>query len=336
MNFKKQRYVKMLLCLLTLVAVFVSLFYFRLNVMPSFLIIATYCISFFFEESIYLYHGSQKLKNTVQFITWDIAVLCSIIFETKITGISLVNSFHILVCFSIFIVFTNEINGNKKKFDSDDLQTDETEDEEETEDTQNVPENNDYSAEYVLSLIDTLTEYKSTADAGIIFEKIICRILEARHFRNVRQTKASGDQGADIIATHNDEIYAIQCKCYKQNITNKAVQEVYTAKAIYHCQKAIVVTNRYFTNSAKTAGDATGVILIDRDMLYFALQNLQQFDMQSIVKLCGNEYLPENNMAVPPSPVYSKKISQDMFDSYVRKYIGENRERESGTYSDTN
>ena len=69
----------------------------------------------------------------------------------------------------------------------------------------------------------------------------------------------------DILAKKAGIKYAIQCKCYATDLGNKPVQEVNTGKTIYHCHVGAVMTNRYFTEGAKQAADATGVLLWNRD-----------------------------------------------------------------------
>lgn len=102
---------------------------------------------------------------------------------------------------------------------------------------------------------------------GQQFEYYCAGLLKKNGFSQVEVTKASGDQGVDILATKDDIRYAIQCKCYSSDLGNKPVQEVHAGKAVYRCQIGVVLTNRYFTQSAKDAAEATGVLLWNRDKL---------------------------------------------------------------------
>lgn len=86
-------------------------------------------------------------------------------------------------------------------------------------------------------------------------------------FCNVEVTRGSGDQGVDVLAEKDGVKYAIQCKCYTSDLGNKPVQEVNTGKTIYRCQVGVVMTNRYFTQGAKDAAEATGILLWDRDVV---------------------------------------------------------------------
>ena len=102
---------------------------------------------------------------------------------------------------------------------------------------------------------------------GHTFEYYCAELLRKNGYRNVEVTKASGDQGIDIIAYKNGVKYGIQCKCYSSNIGNKAVQEVFAGIKFYDCKVGIVMTNRYYTASAKELAAKNGIILYDRDKL---------------------------------------------------------------------
>lgn len=102
---------------------------------------------------------------------------------------------------------------------------------------------------------------------GHEFEHWCANLLRENGFSNVEVTRGSGDQGVDILAQKDGIKYAVQCKCYSKDLGNKPVQEVNAGKTIYHCQIGAVMTNRYFTQGAKEAAEATGVLLWDRDSL---------------------------------------------------------------------
>jgi HJR/Mrr/RecB family endonuclease len=102
---------------------------------------------------------------------------------------------------------------------------------------------------------------------GQSFEYLCADLLRANGFANVEVTKGSGDQGVDILAVKDEIRYAFQCKCYTSDIGNKPVQEVFAGKSIYNCHIGVVLTNSFFTDGAKEAAKATGVLLWDRRKL---------------------------------------------------------------------
>ncbi|MBU3013778.1 restriction endonuclease [Poseidonibacter lekithochrous] len=93
---------------------------------------------------------------------------------------------------------------------------------------------------------------------------------------DARVTKASGDQGADVIVydKNNLAIVVIQCKLYSNPVGNKAVQEIYSAKQHYGASRAIVVTNNTFTKSARQLANSTKVELLHHEDLYDLVEKL--------------------------------------------------------------
>lgn len=108
---------------------------------------------------------------------------------------------------------------------------------------------------------------------GHDFEYWTADMLRNLDFHNVEVTRGSGDQGVDVLAEKDGIKYAIQCKRYSSNLGNTPIQEVYAGKAIYHCQIAAVITNQYFTESARELAVATGTLLWDRDFIRNYLDN---------------------------------------------------------------
>jgi restriction system protein len=81
-------------------------------------------------------------------------------------------------------------------------------------------------------------------------------------------TGMSGDQGVDILARQDDFSVAIQCKLYFGNpVGNKAVQEAHAAAGYSDADRAVVVSNRDFTNSAEQLARKLGVLLLHHSEL---------------------------------------------------------------------
>lgn len=123
-----------------------------------------------------------------------------------------------------------------------------------------IPDNTSSNNEYT-----TKVYYDSLE--GHEFEYFCADLLRKNGFINVEVTQGSGDDGIDILAEKDDIKYAIQCKCYSDNIGNKAVQEAYAGVQMYKCDIGVVLTNRYFTESAKRTALETRIKLWDRDKL---------------------------------------------------------------------
>ena len=101
---------------------------------------------------------------------------------------------------------------------------------------------------------------------GEDFEDCMKDIYERLGY-SVKGTQKTGDQGEDLILSKDGEKIAVQVKRYSNKVSNKAIQEVVAAKGFYRCSKGIVVTNNYFTASAKTLAKSNDVDLVDRDEL---------------------------------------------------------------------
>lgn len=121
--------------------------------------------------------------------------------------------------------------------------------------------------EYQLSSIDLME--------GHDFEAWTAEVLREMGFRRVQVTQASGDQGVDVLAEKDGIRYAVQCKRYTADLGNTPVQEVHAGKDYYHCHVGVVLTNRYFTASAKALATQTGTLLWDRDWIKRRLQSGQ-------------------------------------------------------------
>lgn len=107
--------------------------------------------------------------------------------------------------------------------------------------------------------VDTMT--------GTEFEKFCINILLKNGYRIIMQTKATGDQGVDIIAEKGTIKYAIQCKCYRNPVGNHAVMEVCSGRIYYGCNVGVVMTNSTFTPQAMEHAKRTGILLWDREII---------------------------------------------------------------------
>lgn len=131
---------------------------------------------------------------------------------------------------------------------------------------------------------------------GHTFEYACANILKSNGFKNVEVTRGSGDFGVDIVAENNGIKYAVQCKCYSHKLDNTPIQEVIGGLAYYHCQEAIVITNNYFTESAKTLAKINNVELFDRDKLIKLISNTKSQIKRNKSTHCKDK---SNNNATP-------------------------------------
>lgn len=98
--------------------------------------------------------------------------------------------------------------------------------------------------------------------SGVDFETAVGRVL-LEHGWHVSATAATGDQGADIIASKGERRVIIQAKRYSGPVGNKAVQEVVGAILFYGGTEGCVVTNSTFTPAARALAQKNNIRLID-------------------------------------------------------------------------
>ncbi|NLW40097.1 MAG: restriction endonuclease [Tissierellia bacterium] len=102
--------------------------------------------------------------------------------------------------------------------------------------------------------------------SGLEFEDFLKELFIDFGYK-IKDLPYSNDYGADLIIGKGFEEIVIQAKNYSGNVGNKAIQEVVSAKVYYKCDKAMVITNSYYTQNAIKTAQESGVILIDRDEL---------------------------------------------------------------------
>ena len=102
---------------------------------------------------------------------------------------------------------------------------------------------------------------------GFNFEKYAGELLKNNGFEKILVTKCSNDYGVDIVAYKDEVKYSIQCKKYSSPVGISAVQEVIASKVMNDSHVAVVLTNNYFTKSAKELANKNNVLLWDRTKL---------------------------------------------------------------------
>jgi restriction system protein len=81
----------------------------------------------------------------------------------------------------------------------------------------------------------------------------------------VHLTKASGDQGADIICVANGRRLVVQCKLYSGSVGNAAVQAVVGAREFEYADFAAVISNAPYTSAARKLASTARVHLLHHD-----------------------------------------------------------------------
>lgn len=108
---------------------------------------------------------------------------------------------------------------------------------------------------------------------GWEFERWLEQFFKRLGFE-VKRTPYRGDFGADFVLTWNGVRTAVQAKRSRRPVGVSAVQEVVAAKAYYSCDRAMVVTNGYFSDQAIILARSNGVRMRSGDDLARELVSL--------------------------------------------------------------
>ncbi len=82
-----------------------------------------------------------------------------------------------------------------------------------------------------------------------------------------RVTKASADQGVDVVADKRGMRIVVQCKKYSKPVGNRAVQEIVAAIAHEGAQRGVVVATSGYTLAAEKLAASNGVLLLHHSQL---------------------------------------------------------------------
>ena len=118
------------------------------------------------------------------------------------------------------------------------------------------------------------------AMSGVEFEQYLQRLLNHRGF-SVSMTQATGDLGVDLIVSLRADKFAVQVKRSRSKISRRAVSDAVAGIQHYRCNRAMVITNNYFTRGAITLARSTNCTLVNRDLLAQWIVELQNAQSRS-------------------------------------------------------
>lgn len=102
--------------------------------------------------------------------------------------------------------------------------------------------------------------------SGTEFENFLAGLYRAQGY-TVELTANTGDYGADLMLTKNQERISVQAKRYTGSVGVAAVQEALSGKAYYQCSAAWVITTGTFTANAIKLAKKSDVKMISRSEL---------------------------------------------------------------------
>lgn len=101
---------------------------------------------------------------------------------------------------------------------------------------------------------------------GIEFEYYLEALFSKLKYKPT-VTKATHDFGADLILKSENKKIVVQAKRSNSKIGIRAIQEIYAAQRYHNADEAWIVTNSFYTKSAKELGNACSIVMKDRNTL---------------------------------------------------------------------
>ncbi len=117
---------------------------------------------------------------------------------------------------------------------------------------------------------------------GKAFEQYLQAVFYGAGY-HARLTPDSNDFGADLVFVSGHIRVVVQAKRYQGAVGIAAVQQIIGARYYYDADVAMVITNSFYTPSAKKLAEAANVVLWDRnDLLMMTNDNISQKIQETI------------------------------------------------------
>lgn len=134
---------------------------------------------------------------------------------------------------------------------------------------------------------------------GEDFEKYLELLFRKLDYK-VTRTPYQGDYGADLVLQQDGVQTVVQVKRYDRNVGVKAIQEAVAAKEYYKANKAMVVTNSYYSQQAKKLAKANHVELWDRNKLVTLLLAMKQAPTRAAPVTTNTNQISVASTLAPP------------------------------------
>lgn len=105
-----------------------------------------------------------------------------------------------------------------------------------------------------------------------VFERYLA-LLFTRMGYQIRPVNYAG-QTRTLVATKNGISYVIQARRNRKTVGIKAIEDAVATRRYLKCERAIVVTNHYFSSRARRAAKLNRVLTLDRHDLIKELSHL--------------------------------------------------------------
>lgn len=177
---------------------------------------------------------------------------------------------------------------------------------------------------------------------GRQFEQYLQFLFEKLGFKTTL-TPPQGDFGADLILERDGLRTAVQAKRFAGTVGVDAIQQVVAAMPFYECNRAIVVTNSYFSKRAQDLAKANQVELWDRKKLTNVALSLHKLEAippllritepPPVQAIQAPTAPPVEKLMAPPNPTQTDTVCKVCGASVtpgVRRYCLDQPERFGG------
>ena len=110
---------------------------------------------------------------------------------------------------------------------------------------------------------------------GSEFERFMADLFRQKGYA-VQETRATGDQGVDLLLNLDDKKIAVQLKRWTGPVGNSVVAATFAGMAHYEAVEGWIITTSTFTRSARELARSTRVRLIDGKELADWLEGLRE------------------------------------------------------------
>jgi len=156
------------------------------------------------------------------------------------------------------------------------------------------------------------------------FEDFTAKLFEDKGYK-VKQTKLTGDFGADLLIEKN-KTCVVQVKRYAQGnkVGVQDVNQVLGAKSYYECDKSLVITTSSFTSSAKKLAKKTNIEIWNWDKLIKEIE-ATYFNGENYYEYLFKKYEKESKKDKDIDSLFDCDIKKVDYNFYVNKKNDDNR-----------
>lgn len=134
--------------------------------------------------------------------------------------------------------------------------------------------------------------------SGEDFERFLIKLLKEQGYNEIKGTPSTCDYGADLLAIKDGIRFAIQVKRSMNAVSISAVQEVLGGMIYYGAEKGMVITNAFYSESAKELAKRASIELVDRKIIKKWLERIKMISAPGIITPRTHQYEALKNLSL--------------------------------------